>query len=129
MPPTRTVFWNNCVNTIQMPPIPFRLPHGRSWKNSGTLTSLKSTSSCRTTILILVLSQGFFQICSNLSFSQWSLRSLPIQSGLPISRKTISTPSFLAFLSGVLQETALFTISSPTFGFPMMTASRPEFIP
>ena len=129
MPPTRTVFWNSSVNIIRMPLIPFWHPHGKPWRNSGTLTSPKSTPSCRTAILISVLSQGFLQTCSVPAFSPWSSRSLPIQNGLPTLRRTIFMPSSPAFLSAILPEPALFTISSPACGFPMITISRPECIP
>lgn len=129
MPPTRTVFWNNFANTIRMPSIPFRLPPGRLWRNFGALTSLKLIPSCRIVIPILVLPQGFLLTCSVPSSSPWSSRSLPIQNGLPTSRKTISAPSFPALLSAIPREPAPFTISSPAFGFLMIATFRPKSIP
>lgn len=128
MPPARTAFWNNFVNTIQMPPNSFRCPHGRLWRNSETLTSLKSTSSYRNTILISILLQGFLRTCSVPSSSPWSSRSLLIQNGLLTSRRTISMPSSPAFLWAILREQALFTISSLGSDFPMITTSHPKCI-
>lgn len=128
MPPTRIVFWSNCVNTIRMPPVPFPPPPGRSWKNSGTLTSLTLIPSCRIAILVSALPQGFLQTCSVPSSFLLSSRSLPIQNGLPTSGKTIFTPSFPALLSAILREPVLSTISRPASGFLMMPASRPKFI-
>lgn len=56
----------------------------------------------------------------------WSLKSLPIQNGLLTSKKTRSMPSFPALPLVTLPEQALFMIFRTTFGFPMITISRPK---
>lgn len=62
--PTSNVSWHNYINTIQMLFLRCLLPLGKSWRSSGTLTSLIWTPSWLTVIPASVLSQGSLRICS-----------------------------------------------------------------
>lgn len=123
IPPTKTVSWRSFVNTIQMLSHPCLLPHGRSWRNSGTLTSLAWTLWWLTVTLISALLQGFPPTCSAPSCFLWSSRSLPIQDGLPTSRRTISMPSFPDFLSVIPRGSVPFMIFSAVYGFRIWSSS------
>ena len=96
---------------------PHSMPlHGISWKNSGLLTSRSWTPLCRTAILFSILLTDYLPTYSVPSFFPLTSRSLPILSGPPTSKKTISMPSFPAFSSRIPRVPALFTISWGTCG-------------
>ena len=122
-PPTKNMFWNSFVNTIQMPWLPLIPLHGISWNNSGPWLCLPWMIWCGIAILYLDLNQDSLPTCCVPTCFPLNARSLPLLHGLPILSRTISMPSCQGSRLGIRPAQVLFMIFSTVCGFRTVITS------